>query len=70
MCTLLLHPNSTQRGRQAGPVGQLAPPVSQTRGGLAVDRRQLAADKDCGHGVTTYTFYATTRTRWAREQSH
>jgi hypothetical protein len=69
-CTPLLHPSLTQRDRQAGPMGQPAPPVSRTRSDLVVDRRQLAADEAGGQTVTPNTFYVTNRTRWAREQGH
>ena len=44
------------------PEGQLTPPVSQTRAGLAVDRRDLAVGEVAGDEVTTIVTTVTRRT--------
>jgi hypothetical protein len=51
MHTPQFHPLSTLRDRQSGPTGQLTPPVSRSRGGLVVDRADLAAGEPNGEAV-------------------
>ena len=62
-CTRIYTQNRSRETDRQDPAGQLTPPVSQTRAGLAFDRRDLTVGEVVGDEVTTIVIIVPRRTR-------